>query len=103
MPTNRFRLENLGETAIESLIRLCGISAILFVFGIFFFVFREGADFLFRGLDLREFLTSAEWYPTSMGNKRYGVLALIAGTASVTALAMACAVPLGLGAACVVS
>jgi hypothetical protein len=30
------------ERGIELLIRLCGISAIAFVFGIFFFVFREG-------------------------------------------------------------
>ena len=103
MYLDRQRRQRLGEIAIESLIRLCGISAILFVFGIFFFVFREGADFLFRGLDLREFLTSPEWYPTSMSNKRYGALALIAGTASVTALAMALAVPFGLGAAIFVS
>ena len=31
----------LGEKVIESLIRLCGISAIIFVFGIFFFVFGK--------------------------------------------------------------
>src|SRR6478672_8049743 len=36
----------LGEKAIELLIRLCGISAIIFVFGIFFFVFREGMPYL---------------------------------------------------------
>ena len=35
-------VEIFAERAIEVLIRLCGISAILFVFGIFFFVFREG-------------------------------------------------------------
>lgn len=103
MPLDRHRLENIGEFAIESLIRLCGISAIIFVFGIFFFVFREGADFFFRGLDLGEFLTSAEWYPTSVSNKRYGVLALMAGTASVTVLALGIAVPFGLGAAVFVS
>ncbi|MEK7729164.1 MAG: phosphate ABC transporter permease subunit PstC [candidate division KSB1 bacterium] len=93
----------ITERVIEALIRLCGVSAILFVFGIFFFVFREGADFLFTGLNLREFFLSPEWYPTSVSNKRYGVLALLAGTASVTALAMALAVPFGLGAAIFVS
>ena len=36
----------LGEPLIEWLIWLCGWSAILFVFAIFFFVFREGAPFL---------------------------------------------------------
>jgi phosphate transport system permease protein len=101
--TNRPRLETLAEPIIEWIIRLCGISAIIFVFGIFFFVFREGADFLFRELDLFEFFTSPEWYPTSVSNKRYGVLALIAGTASVTILAMVIAVPFGLGAAIFVS
>ncbi|MEK6629762.1 MAG: phosphate ABC transporter permease subunit PstC [Acidobacteriota bacterium] len=102
MQTRR-RWEILVETAIESLIRLCGISAILFVFGIFFFVFREGAGFLFSGFNPREFFTSPEWYPTSQSHVRYGVLALIAGTASVTALAMALAVPFGIGAAIFVS
>jgi hypothetical protein len=31
----------LGERALEFLIYLCGISAIIFVLGIFFFVFKE--------------------------------------------------------------
>lgn len=99
----RHRLETLTEPIIEWTIRLCGISAIIFVFGIFFFVFREGSGILFRGFDLGEFFTSSEWYPDSMSHKRYGTLALIAGTGSVTLLAMAIAVPFGLGAAVFVS
>jgi phosphate transport system permease protein len=99
----RRRWEILVGAAVESLIRLCGVSAILFVFGIFFFVFREGAGFLFSGFNPFEFFTSSEWYPTSQSRVRYGVLALIAGTASVTALAMAIAVPFGIGAAIFVS
>lgn len=100
---NWHRLESTTEPIIETIIRLCGISAIFFVFGIFFFVFREGSGFLFSGLNLREFFTSVEWYPTSAGNKRYGVLALMAGTASVTALSMLIAVPFGLGSAIFIS
>jgi phosphate transport system permease protein len=100
---NRRRWQSVTETAIELLIRLCGISAILFVFGIFFFVFREGAGFLFHGFNFREFFFSSEWYPTSQSHVRYGVLALIAGTASVTALAMLIAVPFGIGAAVFIS
>jgi phosphate transport system permease protein len=92
-----------GELAIETLIRICGVSAVLFVFGIFFFVFREGAGFLFHGLNLKQFLFSTEWYPTSQSHVRYGVLALIVGTFSVTLLSMAIAVPFGLGAAIFVS
>tara|TARA_A100001037_G_scaffold272275_1_gene268327 strand:- start:4280 stop:5194 length:915 start_codon:yes stop_codon:yes gene_type:complete len=101
LPRTRSQKAIVLEGAIEWAIRLCGISAIIFVFGIFFFVFKEGASFLVRddGLSLSQFLTSEEWYPTSESNKRYGVLALIAGTASVTFLAMVIAVPFGLGAA----
>ncbi|HTS62716.1 MAG TPA: phosphate ABC transporter permease subunit PstC [Candidatus Acidoferrales bacterium] len=95
--------EILAETAVEHLIRLCGVSSILFVFGIFFFVFREGSHFLFHGFRPGEFFFSQEWYPTSQSHVRYGVLALIAGTASVTVLAMALAVPFGIGAAVFVS
>jgi phosphate transport system permease protein len=100
---NRHRLESAAETLVEGTIHLCGISAVIFVFGIFFFVFREGAGFLFGGLDLVQFFTSTAWYPTSMSHKRYGTLALIAGTFSVTALSMALAVPVGLGAAIFIS
>ncbi len=96
-------LGRVAEQAIELAIRICGISAILFVLGIFFFVFREAAPALFGGLDLVEFFTSPNWRPTSVVRAQYGILALLAGTASVTALAMALAVPLGLGAAVYVS
>lgn len=99
----RVRLGRAQEVVIETLIRICGISAILFVLGIFYFVFASGSDFLFGELDVGEFLTSPEWYPDSQSNKRYGALALIAGTFSVTTLAMVIAVPFGLGAALYVS
>jgi phosphate transport system permease protein len=101
--TERGRGEIITEWLMESLIRLCGISAIIFVFGIFFFVFREGAGVLFKNFKFGEFFFSQEWYPTSQSNVRYGVLALIAGTFSVTALAMLIAVPFGIGAAIFVS
>ncbi len=102
MISQRRTYEVYAEKGIEWLIRLCGISAIVFVFGIFFFVFREGAPFLSE-LHLGKFLFTTEWYPTSMSNVRYGVGALIAGTLSVTALAMAIAVPFGIGSAVFVS
>jgi phosphate transport system permease protein len=90
----------LGERALEALIHLSGVSAILFVVAIFFFVLREAAPVLFReGFSLGQFLFSTEWYPTSATNVRYGTLALTVGTLSVTALAMVLAVPFGLGAA----
>ena len=106
MLAKRRRFEIVAEKAMELLIRLCGISAIIFVFGIFFFVFREGGSLLWRNdgtFSISQFFTSTEWYPTSMANKRYGILALIAGTLSVTVLAMLIAVPFALGATVFVS
>ncbi len=96
-------LRSIGESAIEWLIRLCGFSAIFFVLGIFLFVFFSGADFIVHRLDLGEFLFTPDWYPTSVTNKRYGTLALLAGTVSVTTLAMLIAVPFGLGTAVFIS
>jgi phosphate transport system permease protein len=96
----RPRAAVLAERALEGLIRLSGISAIVFVAAIFFFVFREAAPVLVSDdFSLGEFLFSTQWYPTSATNVRYGTLALTAGTFSVTALAMLIAVPFGLGAA----
>lgn len=99
----RHRLHCLFEKAIEALIYLCGISAIVFVFGIFFFVFLEALPFLQGRFDLREFLTSPQWYPDSVSKVRYGALALFMGTLSVTVGAMILAIPIGLGAAIFIS
>jgi len=95
----RLRAERILEVLIEGVIRLCGVSAILFVVAIFLFIFREGKDFVFDSLKPGEFFFSPEWYPDSVEQKRYGTLALVAGTAGVTVLAMLIAVPFGLGAA----
>ena len=94
----------LAERALEATIRLAGVSAILFVLAIFFFIFREAAPVLFSpDFSLSEFLLSTQWYPTSVSNVRYGTLALTIGTLSVTAVAIVLAVPFGLGAAIFVS
>ena len=88
---------------MEWIIRFCGWSAIVFVFAIFFFVLREGAPVLFVTLDIKEFFTSVNWRPDSTIRPQFGILALLAGTASVTALAMVISVPAGFGAAIFVS
>ncbi len=80
-----------------------GISAILFILGIFVFIGREGAGFIADRLDLSEFFGSIAWRPTSDTKPTYGTLALIAGTASVTGLAMLVALPFSLGAAIYIS
>jgi phosphate transport system permease protein len=91
-----------AEPVIEFIIRLCGWSAIIFVVAIFIFVFIEGAPALSQ-ISLKEFVTSPNWRPTSQVREQYGILALMAGTLSVTLLAMLLAVPIGLGAAIYIS
>lgn len=92
------------EFFAETLVRICGVSAVVLVFGIFLFVFREGAGLLLSGkLDLAGFLFGTEWSPVSPRGAHYGTLPLLAGTLSVTLLAMAIAVPVGLGGAIFIS
>lgn len=100
----RSRIERLAESALEAAIRVSGVSAIVFVLAIFFFIFREAAPVVFSThFDPVEFLFSTQWYPTSASNVRYGTLALAVGSLAVTALAMVIAVPFGLGAAIFIS
>lgn len=87
------------DKAVQVLVFIGGISAIVFIFGIFIFITREGLGFILTRFDPVEFFTSTRWMPTSRSNPTYGALALIAGTASVTGLAMVVAVPFSLGAA----
>jgi phosphate transport system permease protein len=103
MPGSRASVWSVVERLIELLIHVCGWSAILFVAAIFFFVLREAAPMLFGKLNLVEFFTSTDWQPTSDVRPRYGILALLVGTVSVSLLAMLMAVPLGLGAAVYIS
>jgi len=99
----RALIRDLAERGIVVLIHLSGVSAIIFVFGIFFFIFREGWPFLRDSFDVRGFFLSGEWVPNSKTNPRYGILALVVGTGSVTFIAMLLAVPFGLGTAVFIS
>ncbi len=87
------------DRLVQTLVFLSGISAIVFIIGIFVFITREGMDFVLGNLNITEFFTSAYWAPSDEENPEYGILALIAGTASVTGLAMVVAIPFSLGAA----
>ncbi len=86
------------DKAMASLIFIAGVSAIVLILGIFIFITKEGFSFILDTFDFGEFFGSPAWRPTSE-QPQYGALALIAGTASVTGLAMLTAVPFSLGAA----
>jgi phosphate transport system permease protein len=87
------------DKLVQVLVFIGGISAIIFIIGIFVFVTKEGLGFLVGPFDFAEFFGSPRWKPTSEYKTTYGILALIAGTASVTGLAMLVAIPFSLGAA----
>jgi phosphate transport system permease protein len=86
------------DRVAQGVVFLGGLSAIVFILSIFIFVAKEGLGFMVADLNIKEFLTSPEWRPTE-DSPTYGILALMAGTASVTGLAMLIAVPFSLGAA----
>ncbi len=87
------------DKAVQALVFVGGVSAIVFIIGIFVFITKEGLGFIATRFDLAEFFTSKLWRPTSESNPTYGALALIAGTASVTGTAMIVSIPFSLGAA----
>jgi len=87
------------DKAVQVLVFIGGISAIIFIVGIFVFITKEGLGFILDRFDFKEFFTSPYWYPADEDDPEYGILALIAGTASVTGLAMLVAIPFSLGAA----
>jgi len=87
------------DKAFQVIFFIGGISAIVFIFGIFIFIMREGLDFILGNFNAAEFFLSQRWMPTSRSNPTFGALALILGTASVTGLAMVVSVPFSLGAA----
>lgn len=87
------------DKLVQFVVFISGISAIVLIIGIFTFVTIEGFGFLTEDFSFEEFFMSQWWEPTDDDEPTYGILALIAGTASVTGLAMLIAIPFSLGAA----
>ncbi len=96
---DRRNLDWYIDKAVQILVFIGGISAVIFIVGIFIFITKEGIGFLINTLDLQEFFGSPYWEPSDEDAPEYGILALMAGTASVTGLAMLIAIPFSLGSA----
>ena len=65
MQLQRSKWKAFSEGLIEWTIRVSGISAVVFVFAIFIFVFWEGKGLLFSDdFSISELLTSEKWDPT---------------------------------------
>jgi phosphate transport system permease protein len=83
-----------SEAVVENLVRVSGLSAIVFVVLVFLFLAREGLPAFFEVQPGN--LLGSRWYPTF---GIYGLLPLIAGSLLVTLGAILIAVPLGVATA----
>ena len=82
------------ERIIEQLLFACAALSILVTAGIVAVLIFETVAFL-REVPITQFLFGTEWTPLFY-NKKFGVLPLVAGTALVSGIAMAVALPAGL-------
>ena len=86
-----------GEQVIKALLFLAALLSVLTTTGIVVSLLEETISF-FGDVGLKEFLTGTEWFPL-FDEPSFGVVPLVTGTLLVSAIALAVAVPIGLGAA----
>lgn len=86
-----------GETVVRWLLRLSAFLSILITLGIVASLLQPALAF-FAEVSVVEFLTGTRWAP-QFANATFGVLPLVTATAWTTLIALAVAVPFGLGAA----
>lgn len=85
------------EKVIESLLYLSGVTAVVILFLICIFLFKDGLA-LFQNYSFIDFLTGTKWYPTSQPNQ-FGLLPLLFGSIIVTFGSIVFSVPLGIAVA----
>lgn len=84
---------NFLERIIELVLMFSGLIAVLITFGIVYILVSESIPF-FEAVTFKEFLTSTVWTP-NFEIKNYGILPLVAGTLTITGVALLVAVPVG--------
>ncbi len=85
------------ELLIHIFFLVVGASGIIVLTLIMLFLVMEGLP-IFDTVSLKDFITGTLWYPT-FDPPDYGILPLIAGSASVVVLSSMIAIPLGIGSA----
>lgn len=96
-----FELKNRHYGLKDQIIKFCLICAatvsILTTFGVLFSILFEALEF-FKMRSFWYFISGIEWSP-GVENSRFGAVPIFAGTFMITFIAMAVAVPVGLGSA----
>jgi phosphate transport system permease protein len=91
----------LGEYLIEKIIFVLGLTSVIIVALIFYFLLRSGIS-VFQDITLKQFLFGEFWFPNSV-NPQYGILPLVTGSLLVTLGAILISVPIGVGCAIFIS
>jgi len=89
----RRRGRHLRERCIEGLLFLAAASSVAITFAIVAILVTESLP-LFREVSLLDFLTDRQWTPL-FDDAHFGIMTLLAGTATTTAVALLVAIPLG--------
>jgi phosphate transport system permease protein len=84
---------NLKERAIELMLMACGLIAVFTTVAITVILVYESIDF-FKIVSVWDFITGTVWSPL-FANPQYGILPLVSGTLTITAIALMVAVPMG--------
>jgi phosphate transport system permease protein len=83
----------LREKAIESVLFLAALVCVFTTLGIVFVLVSESVEF-FRQVSLWDFLTDTQWTPL-FADAHFGIMVLLSGTFTSSAVALAIAIPLG--------
>lgn len=90
------------EKVIEGFFFFNGLSVVLVLLGIFALLIFTSIP-AFKEIDLKEFLFSKNWNPTSYVKPIYGIVSMLVSTFMVTLGALLIAIPLGIGTAAYLS
>ncbi len=90
---NALRYRKMRDRVIETLLLAAGLVAVFTTLAIVAILLIESSAF-FEHVSIVEFLTGTMWTPL-FADAQYGILPLVAGTLTTTAVALLVAVPLG--------
>ncbi len=84
---------NVRERIIEGILMLAALSAVLTTFSIVGVLLYESLSF-FKTVSVVDFLTDTQWTPL-FEDAHYGIMPLVSGTLTTSAIALSVAVPIG--------
>jgi phosphate transport system permease protein len=87
------RYRKSRDRIIEFILLLAGLVAVFTTVAIVFILFYESSYF-FDHVSVKDFVTDTMWTPL-FADARYGIMPLVAGTLTVTAVAILVAIPVG--------